>query len=95
MLMFIGGDGYAIGAAANKYAKRSLAVFDRRSNRVGKVGVINRIGRICAEVFYGKTLGLQKINNSGFVCIAGMVGTYGNRLRCIKHSFHCDEFVQM
>ena len=84
LLVFIGGDGNAVSRAAEKYAKGKFAAFNSECNRVSKIGVIHRVGRVGSKVFKGKPFPFKKGDQRFFHFKSGMVTANRDRFAKIK-----------
>lgn len=59
-LVFIGGNGHAVGAAADQDAARCFTAFDTSCDGMHKIGVVHRLFRKGTEINYGITRIFQK-----------------------------------
>ena len=60
-LVFVGRDGHPVGAAADQNTQPGLAAFHSFGNRVGKIGIVNRVAAVGAQVFYCEPLALEEV----------------------------------
>src|SRR5687767_7045345 len=79
-LVLVSRNGHTVGTAANQYAPGRFTTLYRQGRWVGKIGVIYRFVAVGSFVYYFQAFAFQQVDNNGFECKAGMVGTYGNRL---------------
>jgi hypothetical protein len=65
--MLVEGDGHAVSRAADGNALVDLAALDCKSQGVGEVGVVARIGAVGAEVDYLMPLAFKILGQAFFV----------------------------
>ena len=72
-LMFVERHGHPFARTAERDAAFQFAVFDRFGQRVGEVGVVDALGRVCAEIEHLIAHGVEVTHQEFFHFIAGVV----------------------
>jgi hypothetical protein len=90
-LVFVGGNGHTVGAAAEQDSKRGFPSLHGQSYRMGKVGIIHGIFAKSAKVSECLFSTLKK-GNEGFLAVkSGVVASYGYWF-CAVEVVHDDAF---